>query len=201
LQKNPPGQPKRRGLNKLKVELYYIDMNLWQDIQPGAPDELNVIIETPHGSHNKYELDKKTGLIKLDRANYSGIPFPFNYGFVPQTLWDDGDPLDVVLLTTFPIQPGILVPARPVALMEMNDTGEDDAKVVCVPAEDKWWDDVRDASDLNTHLIKVIKNFFESYKALKGKPAEVKTGEFKDKKIARAAVEKGIRLYQEKFGK
>lgn len=176
-------------------------MNLWHDIPAGTPEELNVIIETPDGSSNKYEIDKETGLIKLDRANYSGIPFPFNYGFVPQTLWHDGDALDVVLLTTFAIPSGILVPARPVAIMEMNDTGEDDAKLICVPVEDKWWDDIQDASDLNPHLIKEIKHFFESYKALKGKPAEVKTGEFKNKAEAYKAIQEGIDLYKQKFSK
>ncbi len=176
-------------------------MNLWHDIASGTPEELNVIIETPDGSSNKYEVDKDTGLIRLDRANYSGIPFPFNYGFVPQTLWHDGDALDVVLLTTFPIPSGILVPARPVAIMEMNDTGEDDAKVICVPVEDKWWDDVKDANDLNEHQTKEIKNFFETYKALKGKPAVVKTGEFKDRTEAVAAINKSIELYKQKFSK
>lgn len=176
-------------------------MNLWHDLEPGSPEELNVIIETSDGSSNKYEIDKETGLIKLDRANYSGIPFPFNYGFVPRTLWYDGDALDVVLLTTFPVPTGVLVPARPVAIMEMNDSGEDDAKVICVPVEDKWWDDVKDASDLNRHITKEIKNFFETYKALKGKPAVVKTGEFKDKKAAEAAINESISLYQKKFAK
>ncbi len=178
-------------------------MNLWHDVPLGddAPNEINVIIETPDGSSNKYEIDKETGLIKLDRANYSGIPFPFNYGFVPQTYWHDGDALDVVLLATFPVPSGILVPARPVAIMEMNDTGEDDAKVICVPVEDKWWDDIQDAKDLNPHLIKEIKHFFESYKALKGRPAEVKTGEFKDREAAHRAIKEGIDLYKQKFSK
>jgi inorganic pyrophosphatase len=176
-------------------------MNLWKDIAPGTLDELNVIIETPDGSSNKYELDKDTGLITLDRANYSGIPFPFNYGFIPQTLWHDGDALDVVLLTTFPIPCGVVVPARAVALMEMNDTGEDDAKLICVPIQDKWWDGVQDAKDLDSHLTKQIKNFFETYKLLKGKPATVTTGEFKDKSVAEAAINEGIDLYQKKFAK
>src|SRR5690349_15107725 len=115
-------------------------MNLWHDIPWGDPNKINVIIETPHGSSNKYEMDKDIGLIRLDRANYSGIPFPFNYGFIPQTIWGDGDAIDVVLLTSFPIQPGIMVPARPVAMMEMNDTGEDDAKIIVVPIKDRRWD-------------------------------------------------------------
>jgi inorganic pyrophosphatase len=88
-------------------------MNLWHDISRGenAPEELNVIIEIPKGSSNKYEIDKETGMIALDRANYSSAAYPFDYGFVPQTLWHDGDALDVIVLTTFPLNPGILVVA------------------------------------------------------------------------------------------
>ena len=178
-------------------------MNLWHDVPMGdkAPEKVNVIIETSHGSNNKYEVDKETGLIRLDRANYSGIPFPFNYGFIPQTYWDDSDAIDVVLLTSFPIPSGVLVPARPVAFMEMNDTGEDDAKIIAVPVEDRRWDDVQDVSDLNKHLTKEIKNFFETYKNLKGKPAVVTVGEFKNKETALAAIKKGAELYKKKFAK
>lgn len=178
-------------------------MNLLHDISSGSnvPQEINVIVETTRGSSNKYEVDKDTGLIKLDRANYSGIPFPFNYGFVPQTYWDDGDAIDVVIFTTFPVPSGILIPARPIGIMEMNDTGEDDAKIIAVPVEDKWWDDVQDLSDLNPHVIKEMKHFFETYKALKGKEAKVIVGEFKPKTEALAAITKGIELYKQKFAK
>ena len=178
-------------------------MNLWHDIAPGkkVPEEIHVVIETSHGSSNKYEVDKETGLIRLDRANYSGIPFPFNYGFIPQTYWHDGDAIDVVLLTTFPIPSGILVPARPVAFMEMNDTGEEDAKIIAVPLEDRRWDDVQDLKDLNQHMVKEIKHFFETYKALKGKPATVVVGEFKSRESATSAITEGIKLYKEKFKK
>ena len=86
-------------------------MNLWHDVPLGedAPEEINVIIEIPRGSSNKYEIDKETGLIKLDRANYSSAPYPVDYGFAPRTLWDDDDALDVIVLTTYPLDPGILV--------------------------------------------------------------------------------------------
>src|SRR6185436_16512750 len=112
-------------------------MNLWHDIPLGddAPNEINVIIEIPKGSPNKYEIDKETGLIKLDRANYSAAPYPVDYGFAPQTLWDDGDALDVIVLSTFPLAPGILVNARPVAIMEMIDGGDSDYKVIAVPVD------------------------------------------------------------------
>jgi inorganic pyrophosphatase len=178
-------------------------MNLWHDVPLGnnVPGEINVIIEIPKGSANKYEVDKETGLIKLDRANYSTAPYPFDYGFAPQTLWEDGDPLDVLVLTTFPLNPGILVAVRPVAVMEMIDSGESDYKVIAVPVEDKRWEDVQDLADLNTHNLKEYQHFFETYKALKGKPAPVEIKGIKGKAEAIAAVEKSVELYKQKFGK
>ncbi|TSC69250.1 MAG: inorganic pyrophosphatase [Parcubacteria group bacterium Gr01-1014_56] len=176
-------------------------MNLWHDISLGenVPEEINVIIEIPKGSSNKYEIDKETGLIKLDRANYSAAPYPFDYGFAPQTLWEDGDALDVVVLSTFPLMPGILVNARPVAVMEMIDTTESDYKVIAVPVDDKRWSDVQDLADINKHNLKEYQHFFETYKELKGD--KVTVSGFKGKKEAIEAVKKSIQLYQEKFGK
>ncbi len=176
-------------------------MNLWHDIPLGenAPEEINVIIEVPRGSHNKYEIDKDMGLIRFDRANYSAAPFPVDYGFAPQTLWEDGDALDVMVLTTFPIPSGILVPVRPVALMEMIDTGDSDFKIVAVPVKDKRWDDVKDLGDINKHNLKEYQHFFETYKQLKGD--QVVVNGFKDKKDAIAAIAKSIELYNKKFGK
>jgi inorganic pyrophosphatase len=178
-------------------------MNLWHDVPLGedAPNEINIIVEIPKGSANKYEIDKETGLIKLDRANYSSAPYPFDYGFAPKTLWEDGDPLDVVVLTTFPLHPGILVAVRPVAVMEMIDSGESDYKVIAVPVEDKRWDDVNDLSDLNQHNLKEIQHFFETYKALKGKPAPVEINGIKGKAEAVEAVKKSVELYNQKFSK
>lgn len=178
-------------------------MNLWHDISSGenVPKEINVIIEIPKGSHNKYEIDKETGLIKLDRANYNSTPYPFEYGFIPKTLWEDGDAVDVLLLATYPIHPGILVNARPVAIMKMTDGGESDDKIICVPVDDMRWDDVNDLADLNKHLLKEFKNFFESIKLLKNKPIQVTVHGFKGKAEAYKAVKKSIALYQEKFKK
>ena len=178
-------------------------MNLWHEISAGenVPEEVNVIIEIPKGSHNKYEIDKETGLIKLDRANYNSTPYPFEYGFIPQTLWEDGDAVDVLLLATYPIHPGILVNARPVALMKMTDGGESDDKIICVPVDDMRWDDVNDLTDLNKHLLKEFKNFFESIKLLKNKPIQVTVHGFKGKAEAYKAVKKSIALYREKFKK
>jgi len=171
-------------------------MNLLHDIPAGSADEMNVIVEVSKGSSNKYEIDKETGLIKLDRANYSSAAFPTEYGFVPQTLWDDGDALDVVLLATFPIPSGVLVKARPIALMEMIDTGENDYKLIAVPVKDKRWEDVQDLPDLNKHTLKEIQHFFETYKQLKDGKAVVEIRGFKGKEDAIAAFNRATELYQ-----
>jgi inorganic pyrophosphatase len=172
-------------------------MNLLHDIDPGTAEAMNVIIEIPKDSHNKYEIDKKTGLIKLDRANYSSAAYPFDYGFVPRTLWDDGDALDVILLTTYPLNVGILVAARPVGLLEMVDDGDKDDKVIAVPVDDKRWDDVQDVSDLNQHTLKEFVHFLETYKSLKGKPVVVTIGEYQGSAKARAAFERARKLYDD----
>ncbi len=179
-------------------------MNLWHDISIGkhAPEEINCIIEISKGSHNKYEIDKETGLIKLDRANYGAAPYPFEYGFVPQTLWEDGDALDVMLLATYPIHPGILVKVRPVALMEMTDSGESDSKLIAVPVDDKRFDDVQDLNDLNKHSLKEFQDFFENLKNLKdNKKGSNEIHGFKGKDDAMKAIAHGIELYKQKFGK
>lgn len=172
-------------------------MNLLHDVSSGTKSEMNVIIEIPKDSHNKYEIDKKTGLIKLDRANYSSAAYPFDYGFVPQTLWDDGDALDVIVLTTYPLNVGILVPARPVGILTMTDGGESDDKVIAVPVDDKRWDDVKDLEDVNKHTLKEIAHFLETYKQLKGKPAEVVIGGFKGRAEAESAFERAQKMYSE----
>jgi inorganic pyrophosphatase len=172
-------------------------MNLLHDIDSGTKEEMNVIVEINKGSHNKYEIDKATGLIKLDRANYSAAPYPFDYGFVPQTLWDDGDALDVIILSTYPIAPGILVEARPVGILEMIDDGESDDKVIAVPINDRRWDEVKDIGDVNKHTLREIAHYLENNKKLKSKPVEIKIGEFKGRAEAEAAFERGKKLYSE----
>jgi inorganic pyrophosphatase len=172
-------------------------MNLWHDIPAGNEESIHVVIEVPKGSLNKYETDKDTGMIALDRANYSAAAYPCEYGFVPQTLWDDGDALDVLLLASFPIPSGIMVKARPIALMEMVDTGEQDNKLICVPVKDKRWDHVLGLSDINPHTLKELKHFFETYKNLKGDSVEVPG--FKDKAEAVAAFKKSVEMYKKKF--
>ena len=168
-------------------------MNLLHDISSGTKDAMNVIVEINKGSHNKYEIDKQTGIIALDRVAHTGQDFPFDYGFVPQTSWDDGDALDVILLTTYPLAPGILVRARPVALMPMNDSGDKDDKVIAVPVDDPRWATVKDVSDINPHTIKEITHFYSTYKALQNK--KVAVGKFKGRAAAEAAFMRACKMY------
>jgi inorganic pyrophosphatase len=176
-------------------------MNLWHEVSAGdnIPETVNVIIEIPKGSKNKLEIDKETGLIKLDRAMKTSQDYPFDYGFVPQTLWEDGDALDVVVLTTYPLFPGILVEVRPVAVMHMIDGGEGDDKVIAVPESDPRWKEVQTLEDVNQHTIKEIQHFFETYKTIEGKSVEI-TG-IEGREAAFEAVKKGLALYQEKMVK
>lgn len=174
-------------------------MNLWHDLSAGdnVPETVTVIVEIPRGSKNKYEIDKKTGLIKLDRAMKTSQDYPFDYGFVPQTLWDDGDALDVVLLTTNPLSPGILVEARPVGIMTMVDGGESDDKILAVPNDDPRWDVVRDIKDVNPYTLKEIRHFFETYKKIENKEVIIK--DFADKSAAHTAIHRAMKLYTEQF--
>ena len=174
-------------------------MNLWHDIEPGTTEEINTIIEIGKGSKNKYEVDKKTGLIALDRTLHTSQDFPFDYGFVPQTLWHDGDPVDVIVLSTYAFAPGILVRVRPVAIMNMIDSGEADDKIIAVPVDDPRWKEVKDLSDVNKHTIKEIEHFYKTYKNLQNKVVEV-TG-FKGKAEAEACFTEGHQLYVDAYGK
>lgn len=174
-------------------------MNLWHNIASGEKDSINTIIEINKGSKNKYEIDKETGMIALDRVLHSSQDYPFDYGFVPQTLWDDGDAVDVIVLTTYPLLPGILVRVRPVAIMDMVDSGESDAKIIAVPVDDPRWDDVKDLADVNKHTLKEMEHFFSTYKKLQNKEVSVQGFHGKDK--AEEAFLRGIELYKQKFSK
>ena len=176
-------------------------MNLWHEVSPGKslPEKVNVIIEINKGSKNKYEIDKETGMIALDRVAHTAQDFPFDYGFVPQTYWHDGDALDVILLTTYPLLPGILVEVRPVALMKMIDSGDQDDKVIAVPSSDPRFADIKDLADINKHTIKEIEHFYSTYKKLQNKEVRVTGFEGRDK--AMSAVTEGLALYKAKFDK
>ena len=156
-----------------------------------------MIIEIPMLSRVKYELDKETGLIKYDRVLYSPMHYPANYGFVPQTLWDDGDPLDVLVLGHEPLIPGCMVEARPIGVLDMVDGGEGDAKVLAVPTKDPRWKNTKDIKDIAPHLLDEIKHFFKVYKDLQGKKVDV--GAWRNSKEAERDVKKSVELYQKKY--
>lgn len=175
-----------------------MSLNLLHDISSGSniPKEITVVVEINKGSKNKYELDKETGLIKLDRVMHTGQDYPFDYGFVPQTHWHDGDPLDVVLITTYPLIPGTLLSARPVGVLDMIDGGDSDAKIIAVPVEDPRFNDVKDLKDVNQHTVKEIVHFFETYKQLQEKKVEIQA--IRGAKDARKIINEAIELYKNK---
>ncbi len=176
-------------------------MHLWHDISLGenAPETLTAIIEIPRGSQNKYEINKETGLISLDRVLYGANFYPFDYGFAPQTLWEDGDALDICVLTTNPLFAGCQVEVRPVGVMHMTDSGESDDKVICVPVGDPRFAHVKDLADIGEHRIKEMQHFFETYKLLQKKEVSVTGIEGADK--AKESVKKSMAMYAEKFRK
>lgn len=172
-------------------------MNVLHDISWGeSAEKINVIIEINKGSKNKYEIDKETGIIALDRVLHSAQDYPFDYGFVPQTHWHDGDALDIVLLTTYPLFPGCLVEARPVAVVHMVDAGERDEKIIAVPTGDPRWNEVKDITDINPHTLKEIEHFFLTYKLVQKKQVEI-TG-ISGKDVAVKAIQEAVELYKNK---
>jgi len=171
--------------------------NLWHDVDRRTSAEFKVVVEIPKGSRIKYELDKSSGLIRFDRVLFSAMHYPGDYGFIPQTLWEDGDPLDVLLLTREPLVPACLVKARAVGVLDMIDGGEGDAKILAVPISDPRFSHIKDLSNVNPHILKEIKHFFSTYKQLQDKVVEV--GEWKDKSEAIKYIEKSFKLYDEKF--
>jgi len=173
--------------------------NLWHDVDRRTSEEFKVVVEIPKGSRVKYELDKTSGLIKFDRVLFSAMHYPGDYGFVPQSLWDDGDPLDVLILTREPLVPGCLVKCRAVGVLDMVDGGEGDAKILAVPVSDPRFNHILDLNNVNPHALREIKHFFSTYKELQEKIVEV--GEWRDKKEAIKDIEKSFKLYDNKFRK
>ena len=147
----------------------------WHDVTPGEniPQEYNVIIEIPFGSSVKYELDKQSGLIKLDRVLYSAVHYPANYGFIPRTHADDGDPLDILVLMQEPVEPLTIVRARPLGGMRMVDDMGGDDKIIAVCIDDPAYADYTAIDELPSHVFSEIDRFFRDYKTLEGKKSEV----------------------------
>lgn len=173
----------------------------WHDIPTGAhaPQRVNAIIEIPQGSKGKYELDKESGLIKLDRALFSAVHYPANYGFIPRTYCDDKDPLDILVLTSLTLPHLCLVEATVIGVMRMVDQGEADDKIIAVATHDESVNHITDIADLAPHTEKQIRRFFMDYKTLEGK--EVKVEKFLGREEALRIVEESIVLYRDTFGK
>ncbi len=172
-------------------------MHPWHDVELGdqLPHLFPVIIEVPKGSKNKYELDKKSGLVKVDRVLFSSVHYPANYGFVPQTYCDDNDPLDVLVLGQEPVTPLTIMMAKPIGLMKVIDQGAIDDKIIAVHANDPEYAYYNSIDDLPPHRLLEVKRFFEEYKILENKPVTVQ--EFLGPKEARAAVNEAIELYNQ----
>jgi inorganic pyrophosphatase len=174
-------------------------MNLMHDIDAGSSEEINVVVENVKGSSNKIEYDNENGCFSLDRVLYSPVFWPFDYGFIPRTWHEDEDPVDVVLLTTYPTFPGCVVKARPIGVIIMEDEKGIDDKIVAVPVKDPRFKNVKSINDLNEHLKKEIQDFFESYKKLEpGKFVKFKDWQGLEK--AKEIIEKAKEAYKKKFG-
>ena len=145
-------------------------LNLLHELSSGpeVPEVVNAVVEIAKGSRNKYEYSKTAGVMKLDRVLYSAVFYPTDYGFIPRTLTDDGDPLDILVLMNYPTFPGCVIEARPIGMFKMVDKGELDYKVLAVPNDDPYFKDFHSLEDVPAHLIKEIEHFFMTYKDLQG---------------------------------
>lgn len=173
----------------------------WHETPIGKnpPEQVNALIEIPKGSRAKYEVDKESGLIKLDRVIYASMYYPLNYGFIPQTLGEDHDPLDIVVLTQVSVVPLCLIPSKVIGVMQMVDRGEADDKIIAVAQDDPSVSHINDVKDLPEHLRAELRHFFENYKTLENK--KVVVDEFLPRDKAFAIIEKSIRYYQKEFPK
>ena len=171
----------------------------WHDVPIGddVPDEINIVVEISKGSKVKYELDKDTGLLEVDRVLYSSVVYPENYGFIPQTLADDDDPLDAIVLMQEPIQPMSLLEVRPIGLLPMVDEGENDENILCVHVEDPQYEAFTHVNELPEHRMNEIKQFFKEYKNLEGK--EVEVGEISGPEDAVEYIRRAIERYKKQF--
>jgi inorganic pyrophosphatase len=157
--------------------------------------QFDVIIEIPKGQRNKYEVDHETGRVRLDRYLYTSMAYPTDYGFIDDTLGEDGDPLDALVLLPEPLFPGVTVEARPVGMFQMTDEAGGDDKVLCVPAGDHRWDQIQDIADVPSFELDVIKHFFSQYKALE--PGKfVKTANWVGRAEAEAEVQRSVERFK-----
>jgi inorganic pyrophosphatase len=174
-------------------------VHLWHDLNSGpqAPEIIYAVIEVPKGSRNKYEYSKRAGVIKLDRVLYSSLHYPGDYGFIPQTYFEDGDPLDILVVVNEPTFPGCVIEARPVGMFKMIDKGDPDFKIIAVPATDPHFKDIQDLSDLAKHFPREVEHFFMTYKELEG--AQVKNEGWTGQEEARQTILNSMQLYRDTF--
>ena len=171
-------------------------LHAWHDVSPGneLPRDFQAVIEIPLGSNVKYELDKPTGLLKVDRIIHSAVFYPANYGFIPQTYAEDNDPLDVLVLCQEPVQPLSLIKARAIGLMTMIDSGASDDKIIAVATNDPEFNTYVEAKELPAHRLLVLKRFFQDYKQLEGKQVQVE--DIRPAYAAANVIEKALARYQ-----
>ena len=173
-------------------------LHAWHDVSPGddLPRDFQAVIEIPLGSNVKYELDKPSGLLKVDRIIHSAVFYPANYGFIPQTYAEDNDPLDVLVLCQEPVQPLALIHARAIGLMTMVDSGASDDKIIAVATNDPEFNSYIEARDLPPHRLLVLRRFFQDYKQLEGK--QVQVDEIRPAYAALTVIERALTSYKEK---
>ena len=171
----------------------------WHEVAAGKnpPAFVNGIIEIPRGSRAKYEIDKESGLIKLDRVIYASMYYPLNYGFIPRTLGEDGDPLDIVVLTQVSVVPLCLIPSKVIGVMQMIDRGENDEKIIAVAEQDPSVSHISDVNDLPPYLLSELRHFFENYKTLENK--KVVINEFLPKEQAYKVIEDSMKSFRARF--
>jgi inorganic pyrophosphatase len=171
----------------------------WRDLAPGRhpPEEVTALIEIPSGSRNKYELDKESGLMRLDRVLYSAVHYPGDYGFIPRTLHEDGDPCDILVLVNEPTFPGCQIDARPIGVLMMRDRGEPDDKILAVPSHDPYYGEYFDIADIPQHYLKEVEHFFHIYKDLEGR--RVQTVGWEKSEKAMRVITDSITRYAEKY--
>lgn len=174
-------------------------MHPWFDVSVGEnfPNEVHAIIEVPKGSKNKYELDKKTGLLRLDRVLFSSVHYPANYGFIPQTLGLDHDPIDILVLGQETVVPLCIVSARPIGVMKMIDQGEEDDKILAINVHDPEYSHYHSITELPPHRVREIKRFFQDYKILEHK--EVIVDDLFGPEQARDIIEAGVKFFKEHY--
>ena len=173
--------------------------NIWHDfdVERIKEDDFYTYIEIPKGSKNKYEIDKKTGILVLDRVLGTSMQYPANYGFIPKTLADDSDAVDVLVLCQEKIDEGCLVETKPIGVMLMNDGGQIDEKIIAVAIKDPIYSSYNSLDELPEHIVLEIKHFFDVYKAFEEKKTVIEG--FKDKEYAIKVIEKGIKKYNEVY--